>query len=142
MFWRSETKAQYTTAFSPVKQPLLPPKLAWQLQVFLQQQLYRPKNDNAMLQKTREYHQCNLREFFGAASHLQKVALFTDLTVNEGRFLKLRGFGVRSGIISMEADCYSSGLRDGYQSAKVQDPTPTPLWTVNQMNNLPQYRPQ
>lgn len=79
--------------FSPVKQLLLPPKLAWQLQVFLQQQLYRPKNDNAMLQKTREYYQCYLREFFGAASDLQKVALFTDLTVNEGRFLKrgLRG---------------------------------------------------
>ena len=41
-----------------------------------------------MLQKTREYYQCYFREFFGAASDLQKVALFTDLTVHESRFLK------------------------------------------------------
>ena len=41
-----------------------------------------------MLQKTREYYQFYFREFFGAASDLQKVALFTDLTVHESRFLK------------------------------------------------------
>ena len=35
--------------FSPVKQLLLPPKPAWQLQVFLQQQLYRPKKITIML---------------------------------------------------------------------------------------------
>ena len=35
--------------FSPVKQLLLPPKLAWQLQVFPQQQLYRPKKMTIML---------------------------------------------------------------------------------------------
>ena len=120
--------------FSPVKQLLLPPKPAWQLQVFLQQQLYRPKKMTIIWLRR------ILRGSRRATENSRLVYRPDDRFLKRGLRDKACNYKHRGRLLFTRTARRLSRRLSHHRSAKT--PPSIPLWTVNQMNNLPQYRLQ